>query len=124
EKDEIEKDRSYSYVSCCFGFVTLVVHLGSRLLVHVSRERLDVLEWCRRQDAVAQVEDVAGTTARAVQDIVGRGNHAIERPEQQRRIQIALNAAIGPDAFPRLVERRSPIRADHIPTGLTQQIQN
>ena len=64
----------------------------SRVLMHVARERLHVLDRRRRQDAVTEVEDVARRVRRARQDFVGRGEHAIERAEQQRRIEIALDA--------------------------------
>ena len=60
--------------------------------VHVPRERLDVLDRRRRQDAVAEIEDVAGPSAGAAQHVVGRGEQAIERAEQQRRIEVALDA--------------------------------
>ena len=70
------------------------------LLMHVARERLDVLDRRRRQDAVAQVEDVARPSAGARQHVVGRGEDAIERAEQQRRIEVALNRPIEADARP------------------------
>ena len=86
--------------------------------MHVARERLDVLERGRRQDAVTEVEDVAGPSARACEDLVGRREHAIERAEQQRRIEISLDAAVGADALPGFVERCAPVGANDVAPGL------
>ena len=63
-----------------------------RLLMNVPRDGLDVFDRRHRQDAVAEVEDVAGPAAGALEHFVGRGEDAIERREQQRRIEIALDA--------------------------------
>ena len=46
------------------------------------------------------------------------------RPEQQRRIQIALNGAIEADALPCLVERRPPVGADDVAAGFAQLGEN
>src|SRR3954454_12465595 len=64
-----------------------------RPLMHVPRERLHVLDGGRGQNTVAEIEDVAGSRAGARQDLVGCGKYAIERPEQQCRIEVSLNAA-------------------------------
>ena len=61
-----------------------------------------------------------GASARPGEHVVGRRERAIERSEQQRRIQIALNRAIEPDALPRFVERRAPVGADHGAARLAQ----
>src|ERR1019366_1949587 len=98
--------------------------LLSRLLMHIPRERLDVLERRRRQNAMAEIENVAVSSARARQHIVGRGEHAIERPEEKRWIEVALDPAIEADALPRFVERDAPVGADHIATGFAQLAEN
>ena len=92
--------------------------------MHVARERLDVLHRRGRQDTVTEVEDVSGPAAGAREDLVGRGKHALERPQQQRRVEISLDTAIGADALPRFVQRRAPVGADHVAAGLAQQIEN
>src|SRR5262245_57631961 len=94
--------------------------LGTGFLVHVPRERLDVLERGRRQNTVSEVENVTRPSTRACKHFVGRGEYAIERSEQQRRIEVALDAAVEADALPRLVERRPPVGADHIAAGVAQ----
>ena len=88
--------------------------------MNVPRERLDVLDRRRRQDAVTEVEDVARPAAGALEHVVGGREHPIERAEQQRRIEVALDRAIGADALPRLVERRAPVGADHVAAGVAQ----
>ena len=65
--------------------------------MHVPRELLDALERRTRQHAVAEIEDVPGPAARASQHVVGAGEQAIDGAEQQRRIEIALDAAVGAD---------------------------
>src|SRR5581483_7544320 len=72
-------------------------------LMHVPRERLHVFDGNGRQDAVTEVEDVPGPSRRAREDVVGGGEDTVERAEQQRRVEIALDAAIEPDLLPRLV---------------------
>ena len=52
------------------------------------------------------------------------GEDALERTEQQRRIEIALDAAVGADALPRFVERRPPVGADHVAAGLAQLVED
>ena len=64
---------------------------------------------------MAEIEDVAGPAAGARQHIVGRRERPIERAEQQRRIEIALDGAVEADALPGLVERRPPVGADDVP---------
>ena len=71
-----------------------------RGLMHVARERLDVFEGTRRQDAVPEIEDVPGT-ARGAGDHVGRAfEQPLARAEQQRGIEVALDPAVVADARP------------------------
>ena len=74
------------------GTSNVALTLRSRLLVHVARERLHVLDRRRRQDAVAEIEDVAGRPPARARTSSVAGEDAIERAEQQRRIEIALDA--------------------------------
>src|SRR6266540_1981375 len=78
-----------------------------RLLMHVSRDRLHVLDRSHRQNAMAKVEDVARPPDSARQHVVGSRENAIERSEKNGRIEIALDRAVAADPFPRLVERRA-----------------
>src|SRR5712691_1522678 len=92
--------------------------------MNVSRQRLNMFQRRRWKNAVAQIEDVAGTSAGALEDFVGRGEHAIEWTEQQRRVEVALNRAVRSDALPRLVQRRAPVGANHVAAGRAQLAEN
>src|SRR5947207_5774794 len=92
--------------------------------MHVSRERLHVLDRRRRQNAVAQIEDVPRASAGLLEDLVGGGDDAIERAQEHGGIQVALDAAIEPDALPGFVERRAPVCADDVAPRLTQLAEN
>src|SRR5438874_6378676 len=98
--------------------------LLSRLLMDVPGGRLDVLHGRHRQDAVAEIEDVAGAPARAFEHIVNRFEDAIERRKQHGWIEVALNAAVVADAFPGLVERYPPVGADDVAPGVADVAQN
>src|SRR5689334_16018774 len=90
----------------------------------VTRERLYVFDRRRRQDAVAEIEDMPGTAGGAREDVVRRGKHAVERAEQERRIEVALDAAVRANPLPRLVERRAPVGADDVAAGVAQIAEN
>ena len=59
--------------------------------MHVLGERLYVLHRCRRENAMAKIENVAGPSVGFLQDGVSAAQHPIEGREEQRRIEIALN---------------------------------
>ena len=63
---------------------------------------------------MSQVEDVASPPRRPLEHIVGRAEHALERCQQDRRVQISLNCPVGADALPGLVKRRPPVGADDV----------
>src|SRR5215471_4013280 len=89
-----------------------------RLLMYVSGNGLDVLDWSCRQNAVPEVEDVAGPSSRSLEHLVRLCEDAIEWSEENCRIEVALHRAIEPDTFPCLAERRAPVGANHIAAGL------
>ena len=62
------------------------------------------------QDAVAEVEDVARPAARPREDPAGLLGDGVARAEQESRVEVALDGAVG-DQRPALVERRSASRA-------------
>src|ERR1019366_2277399 len=66
--------------------------LLSRLLMHIPRERLDVLERRRRQNAMAEIENVAVSSARARQHIVG--GERVEDPPCVREDELAVVARV------------------------------
>src|SRR5205085_7791012 len=82
--------------------------------MHVLGERLHVLDGGCRQNAVTEIENVARSSAGTLQHIVGRGEHAIERREQKRGIEIALDRAVVSDTVPGFVERNPPVGANDV----------
>ena len=76
-----------------------------------------------REDAVAEVEDVAGPPAGRLEDGVGRTLHAVPRPEEQRRIEVPLDAAVRPDPLPALAERDPPVEADDVAAGRRHRLE-
>src|SRR3989442_223387 len=65
------------------------------------------------QDAVAEVEDVAGAAGGAPQHVARPLEQHVARPEQQRRIEVALDRAVA-DVAPRPVQRDPPVDADDV----------
>ncbi len=61
--------------------------------------------------------------ARAEQ-LVGRREDPIDRTEEQRRIEVALDRAVRSDALPGLVERRAPVGADHVAARFAQLVED
>jgi hypothetical protein len=89
--------------------------------VDEARERLDVLDGSGREDAVAEVEDVPGAPARSLQDVVGGAQQAMARPEEQRRIEVALHRPVRADLLPGDVERQPPVDADDVESAPTHE---
>jgi len=48
----------------------------------IPRERLNMFHRRGRENAVTEVEDVAGTSAGALEHLVGRRENAVQRAEQ------------------------------------------
>ena len=86
--------------------------------MHVRSERLDLFDRRVRQDAMAEIEDVARPSAAAVAGYRRLREQSLARSEQQRRIQIALNAAVVAQIAPRFVERLPPVDADDVAARL------
>ena len=89
-------------------------------MVHESGERLYVLDGRAREDAVPEVEDVAGAARGATQDLLGGAVRPMARTEEQRRIEVALDGPVGPNRAPRLVQRNAPVGADDVAAGRRQ----
>src|SRR4051794_11160916 len=88
--------------------------------MHVLREHLHVLDWGGRQDAVTKVEDVSRAASRTSENLFRLVEHATRRPEQERRVEVALHRAIESDLLPGLVDRHAPVDANHVATCFTQ----
>src|SRR4030088_65765 len=95
---------------------------GSRDTCHlpfVDRldEQLQIFERRRGGDAVTQVEDVTWPAACATQHIASTGSDQFGRPEEHRRVQVALDASVEADHPPADVQRYAPIERDDIRSG-------
>src|SRR5204863_3004187 len=66
--------------------------------------------------AVAEVEDVAGPAAGPPQHVARALADQIRRTEEDRRLEVALDAAVAADARPRLVELNAPVDRDQVGT--------
>ena len=62
--------------------------------------------------------------ADALDDVVHLLAHAGHGPEQCRRIEIALDAAVVADAIPGFVDRNPPVRANHVAAGFAHDVQH
>ena len=85
--------------------------------MYVPCDRLDVFERRHRQDPVSQVEDVSRTSPGARQHVIGRREDALNRSEQDRRIEVTLNRPVRADRVPCLVEWNAPVGADDVAAG-------
>ena len=65
-------------------------------------ERLHVLDRRAWEDAVAEIEDVSRPAGCAAQDVFGRAVRPVQRPEEQRWIEVPWIAAIVAERLPGL----------------------
>src|SRR5258708_5605134 len=79
-------------------------------LVDRLDEELQVLERGRGQHAMSQIEDVAGSAARAAKDVARALAYQLGRAEQHGRVQVALDAPVITDPFPAGLERNAPVK--------------
>src|SRR5437867_11052214 len=86
-------------------------------------EPSDVVHRRFGEDAVPQVEDVAGAAGGAVEDRLGVAPNYLEVGKEDRRIEVPLDASLGADPFPRLVQRNPPIHADDVAPRLGHPLQ-
>src|SRR6266576_2016175 len=73
---------------------------------------------------VPEVEDVAGTITGARQDILHARLDGLPAGQQQRGVEVALNATIITDTLPRVVEFNAPIHAHDSAASLGHQLKN
>src|ERR1051325_3346718 len=66
------------------------------------------------QNAVTQIEDVAGPRARALQQFVDAHLELGQRREQRYRIQIPLDGGTVADVHPGLVDVDTPVDAHYV----------
>src|SRR5690349_4072989 len=92
--------------------------------MHPPGQFLNVFEWCVRQDAVAEIENVARASGSATQHVVGGSEEAIRGSEERGRIEISLDGSVVSNRCPCFIERQPPVDADHIATGVREVGEN
>src|SRR5262245_11430734 len=93
----------------------------SRLeLTHDFHDSLHILHRSLRENAVAEVEYVAGTGSGALQKIRHVQLQLREGCKQDGWIQIALDRRAVADVHPRLVDVDAPVNSEHIAAGCMQ----
>ena len=58
-----------------------------------------------------------GRPAARSQDVLGGAEHAMTRPEQERRVEVALDGVVRAELLPGHVERQAPVDADDVAAG-------
>ena len=92
--------------------------------MHVTSERLEILDRRARKHTVSEIEDVPPPSGRAPKHVVGCRQKPIARAEEQRRIEIALDPALRSNRGPRIVEPLAPVHADHVPARVGEIREN
>src|ERR1700692_2756090 len=72
---------------------------------------------------MSQVEDMSGSLLRSPQHIAHPFFDCLPGSEQERRIEIALYAALIADSRPGLIQVHAPIHADNIAASLGHQFE-
>src|SRR6185437_4172615 len=75
------------------------------------------------QDAVAEVEDMAGAAGGLVENRADAPANLGEAGEQRDRIEVALHADAVAEAGPRLAKVDAPVQSDDVAAGLAHQLQ-
>ena len=64
-------------------------------------------------DAVAEVEDVAGAAGGLIEDVLGAAADFVAVGQEHERIEVALHRPVVADGFPGVVQPHAPVDADH-----------
>src|SRR6266566_453490 len=84
-------------------------------------ERLQVLERGIGKHAVTQVEHMTRAAACAPEDVARSFDHQLTWAEEERRVEVALDAVGAAQLVPALVERDAPVERNDIRTGRSDQ---
>src|SRR5580658_6271270 len=71
-------------------------------------------------DAVAEVEDVAGAAGGEREDLEDAGFEDLFGSEESDRVEVALHGGVVSDGAPAGVERDAPVEADDVGAGLAE----
>ena len=88
------------------------------IFLHEASQVLHIVDWGFGEDAVAEIEDVAGASGGAAENVFGARLQFLPVGEEQNRIEIALHGALVIEASPAFVERDAPVEADDVRSGL------
>src|SRR5690349_23227840 len=83
----------------------------------------DVLHGRMLQNAMAQIEDMTGTSSRPAQDIVDAFLDLSLWRKEQCRIEIALHRNIVPEEPPAIIQWDTPVEPDYVTAGALHQWQ-
>src|SRR5262245_57940949 len=89
---------------------------------HVD-QRNYVVDGRVRQDAVAEVEDMAAMTANTFQDAPRTPPQLVARREQRHRVEVALDADVVANSFPGDVQVDAPVDTNYVPARSAHQLQ-
>src|SRR4030095_2383692 len=67
---------------------------------------------CVRHDSMPKVENMTRPSAGTAEDIARPGLDPIPGPDQDGRVEVALDPAVVADELPAAVERDAPVEAD------------
>ena len=90
-------------------------------LLHSIHERDHIFDWSFRQDAVAQIEDVPGPSARLFENRFSLRAKMISIGEESYGIEIAHHAHVMTDTLPSFVESHTPIKPNNIAARFAHQ---
>ena len=97
--------------------------LSAAQLMHRIDQCDGVLDRGLLDDAVAQVEDVAGAAAGLIEDLLGAAADFFGSAEQHERVEVALNGPVVADRLPGVIEPHASVDADHRAAGLGEERQ-
>src|SRR5260370_18231939 len=86
-------------------------------------QRLQVFERAAGQHAMTEIEDVARPPSRLPEHLPRPVDHELQRAEQHRRVQVALDPAFVADAPPARVEVDAPGERADVRAGLSDQLE-
>ena len=87
------------------------------MLADVIAERFYVVHRSFGKNAVAEIEDMAGTSGGLAQNVLGPLLEFFPIGEEQHGIEIALHRAFQTKALPSGVERNAPVQANDFGAG-------
>ncbi len=80
----------------------------------------DVFDWGSGDDAVAEVEDVAGAASGSGEDFLYAGVDDVLRGEEGDWVEVALDGTAGACGLPAFSQRDAPVETEDIGSGLAE----